>query len=192
MDTFMSLLFENKYLVSEEGGAKYHSSLQNDAETPPVRTSGRGGAILRVVGLCVSAFIIVIALLMKENLFLFLGLALAAVYVYRIFYTIQRNEKPAAAPPFRPHSAGLVWKRVIRFGETIEVDDPRCGGSYSYENITHTTENSAYCTLWFSDRSTLRVSKKGFTIGTYEEFLPFIEHTIEQNRLNGKGAEELS
>lgn len=176
----MDVKFENKYIVSEESGSKYHSSAGETAKLAP--KANRRGTIIRVVGLAVSVFIIVIAILLQENLFLLIGLALAGIYIYRIFYFFRKSPAPQVEVEMKPIE--LKWQRVIRFGDCIVVEDPRYGTSHDYEQLIRMTEDPAYCTLWFSDSSTLRVSKNGFTVGTLDEFHIFIENIVEQNLLN--------
>ena len=179
----MDSLFENRYLVTDSEGVKYFSA-DDAGDEPPIRErrsgSGIAGGIMRGVGLAVSILIIVFAFILRENIFLFIGLALVAVYLYRIFFLFRKREV-SPPPPGRMRPMELKWERVIRFGDRIVVDDPRESGTYSYGQIERMTENPAYLTLWFSDLSTLRVSKKGFIIGTCEDFIAYMEHVIARN-----------
>lgn len=174
----MHLLFENKYIVSEESGTKYHSSAPDPPANHPVRKTDIKGNVMRVVGLTVSIFIILISLALDENIVLFIGLALSAMYIYRIFYSLRQSPVSQYAPP-QMLPIELKWQRVIRFADKIIVDDPRYPAEYAYDLMIRITEDTAYYTLWFSDRSTMRIFKNGFTVGTPAEFKLFAEHVIQ-------------
>lgn len=189
-----NILFENKYNISEN--ASYAGRMRPGAGKPATlqpsrvrREPDRRGNAIRMIGLVAAIVVIFISLFSGQPLFLFLGLALALVYAFRIFAARKKEQsediEAVTIESLRPPST--AWARTIQFGDRIRRVDPNDVELYDYRNLVRRSEDSAYCTLFFSDHSVLRVNKKGFTIGTYEDFGAFIDETIEKNR---RAAEE--
>lgn len=189
----MELFFENKYLVSEEGGGSYHTSMREGTLCSPDRQPIKGSGVMRIAGLAAAILIIVISVSLRENIILFIGLALAAVYIYRMIYFMRKNRRVSniSDASYQAGRMNLKWERVIRFGEEIIVDDPRYPSVHFYKNLVRISEDPIYYTLWFSDHFTLRIFKNGFTIGTCDAFEAYIEQIINRNLLTQAQTDKL-
>lgn len=187
------ILFENKYNISEN--ASYTGRIRPGTGLPTAQPSrvqrepDRKGNAIRIIGLIAAVVIIFISFVNAQPFFLFFGILLALIYVFRIFSVKKKEQgddlEAVSLESLRPPST--AWGRTIQFSDRIRRIDPNDVELYDYRNLVRKSEDSAYCTLFFSDHSVLRVYKKGFTIGTYEDFEAFVDETIEKNR---RAAEE--
>ncbi len=172
-------LFQNEYIVSQES-AQHSSSPPREAQDSPIRQK-RWKRLIPAIGLGIAAAIIFIAAISEQPLFLFIGIALAALYTFRMIVLRREPQHEKIIPSFRPQT--LSWKRIIRFADDIEVTDPSGTKKIAYEEITRVSDGQAYCNLFLTDLSVLRIYKKGFTVGAWEDFLPWITKITGQRQI---------
>ena len=180
----MNPMFINQYIVSEDTAPKYHYLSAAVSEEPETlsRHNERPGKVIRGIGLTAAAILSIFCLMVEEYGLMAVGLLLAAVYVYRIFFVKRKTDIDVGRPVFLNTMCELKWIRIIRFCEHhIEVEDPKYGGNYQYGNVIRRSEEPLYCTLWFTDRTSLRILKNGFITGTYSDFETFIDRIILNN-----------
>lgn len=205
----MNVAFVNRYTVTREDYKPYHHLDPVAASAPYLQSEGpaepqRGrlaGNIVRIAGLCIAVAIIFVAVVGKMTVFIIVGLVLAGMYGMRIIQARNREEQrrqkprppktflpPVGAPGNDMESRGK-WIRYIRFGQdSIEVMDPDEVRDYNYGQIERITDDPAYLTLWMNDHTQVRVSKKGFTVGTLQGFEQFI--MARTNRMIGPGPQQ--
>ncbi|MEG1559520.1 MAG: YcxB family protein [Clostridia bacterium] len=77
------------------------------------------------------------------------------------------------------------------FEDTIEVSNIVSGGVtiYNYENITCLKKARHIIILMCDDNRAVLLSKKGFSVGDYDRFIPFMETIIKNNKANGSTSE---
>lgn len=179
------ILFENEYIVSREGS---HQSSVRLAQSPrsgrETRAADRKGNGVRYLGLILSVAVIFVSIVNEQPFFLFVGILLALVFLFRVLSMRTRRYSEAlesvANTPFRPSTEG--WKRIIQFSDHVVQVDPDNVETHDYRTLVKRSEDRAYCSLFFADHSIVRVSRQGFTKGTYEDFAVFMDQTIESNR----------
>lgn len=172
-------------MVSREGS--HHNSVrsvQGQRNERDARAADRKGNGVRYLGFILSVAVIFVSVVNEQPFFLFVGILLALVFLFRILSMRTRRYsealESAANIPFRPSREG--WKRIIQFSDHIVQVDPDNVETHDYRTLVKRSEDRVYCSLFFADHSVVRVSKQGFTKGTYEDFAVFADQTIEQNR----------
>jgi hypothetical protein len=182
----MEPIFINQYIVSENTTPNYHHAVaQGQGEPASPHDRDRPGKIVRGIGLAAAGILSVFCFLIEAYGLMAIGLLLTAVYIFRIFFAKRRPEsnlnKLTSVNPLNE----LKWIRIVKFYETqIEVEDPRYGGKYQYDTIIRRSEDPLYCTVWFADRTSIRILKNGFISGNYTDFETFIDRIILKNRGN--------
>lgn len=183
----MEPIFINQYIVSENTVPRFHSAAgRNQDESASSYDRHGPGKIVRGIGLVAAIILSVFCLIIEEYGLMAIGLLLTAIYIFRIFFAKRRTEGNSR-PPMPVHILNeLKWIRIIKFyNEQIEVEDPKYGGKYQYHNITRRSEDPLYCTVWFSDQTSIRILKNGFISGSYADFEIFIDRIILKNKGNG-------
>lgn len=205
----MKVSFVNKYTVTREAYKRFHHLDPGAILQPQVQNAERAvpdrartaGSIVRIAGLCIAIGIIFVAVMARMTVFILVGIVLAGMYAMRIIQARNRREQKenrprppqSLQPPFGQQPQMIderaKWTRYIRFGDSeIEVVDPDEMQDYTYSQITKITDDPAYMTLWMNNDKQVRVSKRGFTVGTLQGFEQFI--MSKTHRMIGSGAKD--
>lgn len=75
---------------------------------------------------------------------------------------------------------GNIEKTHIEFGNNIVMDEGKAHLEFEYSQIIKIVETSNFIVLKLGDSSAILVHKKGFTKGTLEEFINFINDKVEK------------
>ncbi len=175
-----NLLFENKYIVSVEGAKSYRPSWKNTNKKNKDNKSRQ--YLLPTIGLGVAAVIFAMAWLTDNPLFTVFGMALAGLYVFRLFAIRNKQVREQVAPEKIYKPVTLTWKRIINFYEDhLDLIDPNESPRFFYADIEKFSETNMYLNLFFKDKAIVRVHTKGFTVGDYETFFAWIREKVRTN-----------
>jgi hypothetical protein len=165
----MENLFENCYTMSKE---RYISWAKN-----PVKKNK-----LKLIWIVLTFFIAMTmlqAFLSHDFLLLPFYLVLIVFCLYRCFFQnrvlfIKQYKANAASQGKRE------WERIIKLSDCIHVEDGNIEVQYQWDQVKEYFENKDDFIIVFKNGSGIRLDKKGFVKGTYEEFLVFINNKFDK------------
>ena len=160
----MEKLFENRYTMSKE---RYISWAKN-----PVKKNK-----LNLIWYVLTFFIamtMIQAIISRDYLIIPFYLVLIAYCIYRsVFQTrmlfIKQYKANAAT------QGKSEWERIIRMSESIKVEDGNIKAQYQWEQVKEYYESKNDFIIVFKNGSGIRLDVEGFTQGTYNEFMVFID-----------------
>ena len=158
-------MFENEYTMDRKLIKEYVLNIMS-------KRTIIMGMILFILGF--SLFCVEQDMIMKYTM-----LACAFLGIISIFITpltmINSFEKAA-----KRLNNGTIEKTKIVFNENIIMDEGKVHLEFEYSQIVKITLTKSFIFLELGDKSGILVLKAGFTKGTEEEFMSFIQEKITQ------------
>lgn len=136
------------------------------------RKENRTFLILNIIGIVISAAVIVTSIITKYSVMIFLGAIFLLVFVYRQFI----RKRMLASKYFKralDNQRTDKWIRTVSFSDSgkIDIKDSNVMTSYSDADVTECTEDSSCVYVILKGNNVIRLPKDSFVSGSPEELL---------------------
>lgn len=130
-------------------------------------------------GLLISAFLILLGMILPINAALFIGVAFMGAMLYLLIFSQEMATKKQYNLAVESN-VNPPWKRTFTFSDVIQMLDFRTQADFKYSQIKQITEDNRCFYLWLNNDYVLRILKDAFTKGNTKTFRNYIEAKIKK------------